>query len=235
MARSGGPGGPSQVPGWVLSANEVIERLFLMVRIHLCWCVLTLLGLVVLGLAPATAAAADALITSREGGRLRVLPVMWESWRRQFVGVNARMLPLLAVQAGALVTLWIVFSGAVASTATMVVLTSVAAASIGWATASLAAILASPRLRRQDLLVTWRLALLMPGALPVRTIVLLVLVAVWSLVSVLIVPLSVLVGSAAALDLTIGLLGRRVEEILAQIDRAQDDRAGGEQGHGDPA
>ena len=98
MARSGGPGGPSQVPGWVLSANEVIERLFLMVRIHLLWCVLTLLGLVVLGLAPATAAAADALIASREGGRLRVLPVMWDSYRRQFVRVNARMLPLMAVR-----------------------------------------------------------------------------------------------------------------------------------------
>lgn len=235
MARSGGPGGPSQVPGWVLSANEVIERLFLMVRIHLLWCVLTLLGLVVLGLAPATAAAADALIASREGGRLRVLPVMWDSYRRQFVRVNARMLPLMAVQAGALVTLWIIFSGAVASIAMIVVLTSVSAASIGWSTASLAAILANPRLRRQDLLVTWRLALLMPGALPVRTILLLVLVAVWSLVSVLIVPLSVLVGTAAALDLTIGLLGRRIQEILAQIDRAQDDRAQGEQGRGDPA
>ena len=222
MARTSGPGGPSQVPGWVLTGNEVIERLLLLVRIHLFWLALTLLGLVVLGLAPATAAASDALLASRESGRVRVLPLMWESYRRQFGRANARMLPLMVVQAGAVLMLSIVLSGAVTSSAAMVVLAIVAAASLGWATASLAAIVASARLRRQDLLVTWRLALLMPGALPGRTIATLVALSAWPLLSVLIVPLSVLLGAAAALDLVIGLLGRRIEELLTQIDQAQD-------------
>lgn len=220
MATTRGPGGPQQVPGWVMSANEMLERLFLLVRINLLWCGLTLLGLVVLGLAPATAAAADALLASREGGRLRVLPLMWGSYRRHLLRANVRMLPLMAVQAGAAAMLAITFSGAVTSSLMMVALAAVAATSMGWATASLAAILASARLRRQDLLVTWRLALLVPGALPVRTIVLLVVLAVWSLLSVLIPPLAVLFGAAAALDLVVGALGRRIEELLAEIDQA---------------
>lgn len=221
MAKTGGPGGPQQVPGWVMSANEVIERLCLLVRINLLWLALTALGLVVLGLAPATTAAADALIASRDGRRLRVLPLMWKSYRGCLLRANARMLPLMAVQAGALAMLAIAFSGAVTSSLAMMAIAVVAATSMGWATATLAAILASARLRRQDLVVTWRLALLVPGALPVRTIVLLVALALWSLLSVLIVPLAVLVGAAAALDLVIGLFGRRVEDLLVQIDQAQ--------------
>ena len=34
MSRSGGSEGPQQVPGWVMSANELIERLFLLLRIN---------------------------------------------------------------------------------------------------------------------------------------------------------------------------------------------------------
>src|SRR5699024_2084845 len=79
----------------------------------------------------------------------------------------------------------------------------------------------SARLRRQDLVVTWRLALLMPGAMPLRSIVLLVTSALWAVVSVLIVPLAVLVGAAAALDLVIGLFARRIEDLLTQIDHAR--------------
>jgi len=221
MAETGGPRGPQQVPSWVVSANEVIERLFLLVRIHLLWLALTMLGLVVLGLAPATAAAADALLSSRAGHRLRVAPLMWESYRRQFLRANTRMLPLMAVQAGALAMLTITLSGAVPSALAMTALVVVSGASLGWATASLAAILASARLRRQDLVVAWRLALLMPGAMPLRSIVLLVALALWSVLSVLIVPLAVLVGAAAALDLVVGLFTQRIEDLLTEIDRAR--------------
>lgn len=221
MAETGGHGGPQRVPSWVMSANEVIERLFLLVRIHLLWLALTMLGLVVFGLAPATAAAADALLSSRGGHRLRVAPVMWASYRRHLLRANVQMLPLMAVQLGALALLTIALSGEVTSGPAMAALTIVAAVSLGWATASLAAILASARLRRQDLVVTWRLALLMPGAMPLRSIVLLVTSVLWSVVSVLIVPLAVLVGAAAALDLVIGLFARRIEDLLTQIDHAR--------------
>ena len=37
----------------------------------------------------------------------------------------------------------------------------------------------------------------------------------------LIVPLAVLVGAAAALDLVIGLFARRIEDLLTQIDHAR--------------
>ena len=60
--------------------------------------VLTLLGLVVLGVAPASCAAADAYISGREGDRVRVWRTMWTSYRSQFVRANTRMLPLLVVQ-----------------------------------------------------------------------------------------------------------------------------------------
>lgn len=220
MSRSGGPEGPQQVPGWVMSANELIERLFLLLRINAVWWILTLLGAVVLGLAPATAAAADALLTSREQPRLRVLPLMWRSFRAGLVRTNLQMLPLFAVQAGALAMLAIAFSGAVTSATSMVALVAVAAISLPWATTTLAAILTSPRLRRQDLTVTWRIALLVPGALPMRTLALIGGLTLWILLCGLIPPVALLVGAAGALDLAIGLLGRRVAALLEEIDQA---------------
>lgn len=220
MSRSGGPEGPQQVPGWVMSANELIERLFLLLRINTVWWILTLLGAVVLGLAPATAAAADALLTSREQPRLRVLPLMWRRFRAGLVRTNLQMLPLFAVQAGALAMLVIAFSGAVTSATSMVALVAVAAISLPWATTTLAAILTSPRLRRQDLTVTWRIALLVPGALPMRTLALIGGLTLWILLCGLIPPVALLVGAAGALDLAIGLLGRRVAALLEEIDQA---------------
>lgn len=221
MSRSGGSEGPQQVPGWVLSANELIERVLLLLRINAVWWILTLLGAVVLGLAPATAAAADALLASREQHRVRVLPLMWRSFRARWARANAQMLPLMVVQAGSLSMLLIVFSGAVMSTPMMVTLVVVAAISLSWATSALAAILASPRLRRQDLAVTWRIALLVPGALPLRSITLIGGLTLWMLLCAVILPLALLVGAAGALDLAVGLFGRRISELLDDIDRPQ--------------
>lgn len=221
MNRSGGSEGPQQVPGWVLSANELIERVLLLVRINAIWWILTLLGAVVLGLAPATAAAADALLASREQHRVRVLPLMWRSFRTRLARANAQMLPLMLVQAGALSMLLIGFSGAVTSTTLMVALVVVAAVSLSWATSSLAAILTSPRLRRQDLAVIWRIALLVPGALPLRSVALIGGLALWMLLCAVIPPLALLVGAAGAVDLAVGLFGRRTAELLDGIDHAQ--------------
>lgn len=224
MRKSGGPDGPQQVPGWVMSANELIERLFLLLRINAVWWILTLLGAVVLGLAPATAAAADALLASREQSRVRVLPMMWRSFRTRLVRANLEMLPLLVVQAGALSMLVIAFSGTITSAAMMVALVAIAAISLPWATTALAATLASPRLRRQDLAVTWRIALLVPGALPLRTVALIGGLTLWILLCGLIPPVALLVGAAGALDLAIGMLGPRIAALLEEIDHARDPR-----------
>lgn len=221
MSRSGGSEGPQQVPGWVMSANELIERLFLLLRINAVWWLLTLLGAVVLGLAPATAAAVGALLASREQARVRVLPLMWRRFRAGLVRDNVQMLPLFVVQAGALAMLVIAFSGAVTTAALMVALVAVAAISLPWATTTLAAILTSPRLRRQDLKVTWRIALLVPGALPMRTVALIGGLTLWILMCGLIPPVALLVGAAGALDLAIGLLGRRIAALLEEIDQTQ--------------
>ncbi|WP_299301717.1 DUF624 domain-containing protein [uncultured Brachybacterium sp.] len=220
MSRPGGSEGPQQVPGWVMSANELIERLFLLLRINAVWWILTLLGAVVLGLAPATAAAVDALLASREQARVRVLPLMWRRFRAGLVRANLQMLPLFAVQAGALAMLVIAFSGAVTSAALMVALVAVAAISLPWATTTVAAILASPRLRRQELTVTWRIALLVPGALPMRAVALIGGLTLWILLCGLIPPVALLVGAAGALDLAIGLLGRSIAALLEKIDQA---------------
>lgn len=225
MGTTPGPAGPAQVPEWVLHANAVIERLYLLLRINVLWMALTLLGLVVLGLAPATVAAVDALLESKKGAAVRVLPMMWRTYRAQLIAANTRLLPLHIVQVGALTTLVLAFSGAIASAALMVVAVIGAGISLAWTTAALAALLASPRLRRQDLLVCYRIALLIPGALPLRAIGLVLLAALWSLLSVVIAPLGVLVGAAAALDLAVGMFGRSTDELLARIDEAQSSRA----------
>ncbi|WP_157975769.1 DUF624 domain-containing protein [Brachybacterium sp. YJGR34] len=224
MNASRSPSGPAQVPSWVLRGNEMIERVVLVLRINLVWIALTLLGLVVLGVAPASVAAADALLAAREGRRVRVLASMWSTYRRQLAPATIRVLPLMAVQAGATSMLWLVIGGAVPSAPLAVALGTVAAISGAWATVSAAAIVATPRLRRQDVLVTWRLALLLPGVLPARAVGLLLGLLVWAMLCALLWPLAILVGAAAAIDLATGLLTRRIEHLLQEIDAAGQER-----------
>lgn len=209
--------GPSAVPNWVLTFNDLIERSWLMLKVNVMWTALTVLGLVVLGAAPATCAAADAYVSGRDGDRIRVFPTMWRSYRTQFVRVNLRMVPLMVVQFAASAMLWFVFLGAEPSHAP-VLFAAIGAISLAWTTVSLASIVAIPRLRRQDLVVTWRIALLMPGALPGRAIVLVLLLAIWATVSSTIWPVGALLGAAVAVDLAVWLLGRRGERLLRDID-----------------
>src|SRR5690625_6400383 len=115
------------------------------------------------------------------------------------------MLPLLVVQAGSLSMLWLMATGALEDPVPSAILGSLAAVSAGWATSSLATIATSPRVRRQDLLVTWRLALLLPGVLLLRAISLVVLLAVWVLRCSRAGPMSLLLGGAVALRFAWGL------------------------------
>ena len=210
--------GPAEIPSWAMRMNEAIERVGVMVLMSLMWLVLSVLGLVVLGVGPATCAAADVLLALREGDRARVLPRMWRSYREQFVRGNARMLPLLLVQAGAVAMLWIATAGLAGGPATTLVLGAAAAISAAWTMIALAAIVVSPRVRRQDLLVCWRLVLLLPGALPLRAVGLVLLVLVWGFVCALLWPLALLLGPAIAVELAVALLATRITALLAEID-----------------
>ena len=220
MSRRPGPSGPSEVPAWVTRGNEAIERVLLLIRVSLLWALLSLLGLVVLGVAPASVAAADALIASRHGAPVKVLPTMWRSYREHLVTSNLRMLPLLVVQVGSAAMLWIVISGGAPGAVGAYVLGGAAMASLSWATASLAAIVAVPRIRRQDVLVTWRLALLVPGATPMRFLALTLCLGIWIALCSLLWPVAVLLGAGAAIDLAVSLLGRRLELLLEDLERS---------------
>lgn len=220
MSISPAPRGPSQVPAWVMRFNEMVERLYLVLRVNIVWGLLSLMGLLVLGIAPASVAAADVFIASRHHAKVRVLPMMWTSFRGQLLAANIRMLPLMAVQVGAGAMLWLVAIGALPGTAPTIVLGSVAAISAAWSTASVAAIMSTPRLRRQDPLVTWRLALLVPGAIPLRMIGLIVGLLLWLLLCAVLWPVALLLGAATAIDLATSLLGRRIELLLEDIDDA---------------
>lgn len=209
--------GPRQVPGWVTRINEAIERVYLLLRIGVVWLLLSLLGLVVAGVGPASCAAADVLLAFRRHEKLRVLPMMWEGFRRDLVRANLRMIPLLVVQTGAAAMLWIAGNQVIDAPVMTAVLGALAAVSGGWATISLAAIAVAPRVRRQDPFVTWRLAILLPGALPLRGIGLLLGLLVWTVVCSLVWPLAVLFGAAVAIDLAVGLLSTRIAMLLEDI------------------
>ncbi|MGO2311961.1 DUF624 domain-containing protein [Brachybacterium tyrofermentans] len=221
MSRSGAPAGPTHVPAWVMHMNEMIEHVYLVLRINIVWTLLSLLGLIVAGVAPAGAAAGDAFIASRHGAPVKVLPLMWESYRRQFVSANLRMLPLMVVQLGSASMIWIVLGGGTANSTMAVVLSGIAVVSAAWSTVSVALLMTVPRVRRQDVLVAWRLAILLPGALPLRFIGLILLLAVWIVVCTFLWPVALLVGMATGIDIATTLLSRRVELLLEDLEASR--------------
>lgn len=201
--------------------NEMIEHVYLVLRINIVWTLLSLLGLIVAGVAPAGAAAGDAFIASRHGAPVKVLPLMWESYRRQFVSANLRILPLMVVQLGSASMIWIVLGGGTANSTMAVVLSGIAVVSAAWSTVSVALLMTVPRVRRQDLLVAWRLAILLPGALPLRFIGLILLLAVWIIVCTFLWPVALLVGAATGIDIATTLLSRRVELLLEDLEASR--------------
>lgn len=201
--------------------NEMIEHVYLVLRINIVWTLLSLLGLIVAGVAPAGAAAGDAFIASRHGAPVKVLPLMWESYRRQFVSANLRMLPLMVVQLGSASMIWIVLGGGTANSTMAVILSGIAVVSAAWSTVSVALLMTVPRVRRQDLLVAWRLAILLPGALPLRFIGLILLLAVWIVVCTFLWPVALLVGMATGIDIATTLLSRRVELLLEDLEASR--------------
>lgn len=218
MNSSGMRTGPTQVPAWSTRLTEGIEHVYLVLRINLVWLMLTLLGLLVLGAAPASVAATDAFLASRHGAQVRVLAVMWESYRRNLVTANLRLLPLMIVQLGSAAMLWILIGGGASGSVGAIILAGLAVVSAAWSTVSAAVLVAVPRVRRQDLLVAWRLALLLPGVIPGRFLSLILLLGVWIVLCTAAWPLALLVGAAAMIDVTTHLLSGRVERLLEDLE-----------------
>ncbi|GAA1488282.1 DUF624 domain-containing protein [Brachybacterium sacelli] len=221
MSSSRPSTGPAQVPAWVMHMNEAIERVYLVLRVTIVWTLLSLLGLLVMGVAPASVAAADAFIAARHGAKVKVLGTMWASFRIHLISASVRMLPLMIVQLGSASMLWIIVGGGAPSGPMSMVLAGLAVVSGAWSTLSVAVLTTVPRVRRQDVLVSWRLAILLPGALPMRFIALVLGLAVWLTLCSFLWPLAVLVGAGTAIDLATSLLGRRTELLLEDLERSR--------------
>lgn len=204
-----------------MHANEAVERVYLVLRVNLLGMLLSLLGLVVLGVAPAAVAAADVFIAARHGAKVKVAPTMWASFRSHLVSANVRMLPLMIVQLGSASMLWIIIGGGAPNSLLTMVLAGLAVVSAAWSTLSVAVLTVVPRVRRQDVLVAWRLALLLPGALPMRFIALVLGLAAWIALCSFLWPLALLVGAATAIDGARTLLGIRTEILLEDLDRSR--------------
>ena len=187
------------------------------VRVNLMWIGLTLLGLVIAGIAPATVAAADAHRAARHGAPVAVERVMWESFRRELGPANLRLLPLLIVQSGAAAMAWIVMGGGVPGNGSAMLLAGLAVISLAWSTLALALIVAVPRVREQELLVTWRLAVLLPATVPGRFLGLILGLGAWTVLAALLWPLALLAGASDPIQLALALLGRRIELLLEDI------------------
>lgn len=197
--------------------TEAAEHVYVVFRVQLVWLGLTLLGLVIAGIAPATAAAAAALVAFRHDEKVKVAPLMWEVYRRELVSASLRMLPLMVVQLGSLAMVWQAAVGMAGESTVILALGVLAALSASWATVSLAALAISPRVRDQELLVSWRLAVLMPGALPLRSLGLALALFAWVVLTSLAWPLALLLGGGVAIDLAVALLGRRITILLEDL------------------
>ncbi|MFC0674069.1 DUF624 domain-containing protein [Brachybacterium hainanense] len=210
--------GPQQVPGWALKANDAIDALLLLLKVTLLWWALTLLGLVVLGIGPATCAAGDAVRARRDGGTAPVARTMWETYRRELLRATLRLLPFGAVQLGGISTIFLALRGGVPQPWMLAPVMILAAIAVGWATASAAALATVPRLRRQELLVSWRVSLLCPGAVPLAAVLTVLCTAGILVLAYLLPPFGLLLGTGTAVQAASTLLGRRTEALLARHD-----------------
>src|SRR5699024_9239288 len=215
------PAGPARNPVWVTRLSVLIDRLYLVIRVNAEGGMLSLLGLMVAGVGPASCAAAEAFIAARHGERVRVLPLMWATCQGAVGQGDTPLLLLLVVQVGSLSMLWQWSTEPLEDPVPSVILGSLPAVSAGWATSSLATIATSPRVRLQDLLVTSCLALLLPGVLLLRAISLVVLLTVWLLLCSLAWPMALLLGAGVAINIAVAMFAYRIRALLEDLHAQQ--------------
>lgn len=86
-------------PTWALRLHAMFDWVLWILVVNALWYVFTLLGAIVLGAAPA-AAAASALTRRRLRGEVfPAVPAFWREWRRGFVDANLALGPGFAVVA----------------------------------------------------------------------------------------------------------------------------------------
>src|SRR5699024_11225061 len=123
--------------------------------------------------------------------------------RRERLPAGFRWLPRRGGQTVALLRLWQAAAGLSSTPAMMAVLGTFGAITAGWAGVSLAAIAVVPRVRDQELLVTWRLALLLTGDVPLSSLALAVLLAAWTLVCKSVWTLCILLCAGLMIDMDV--------------------------------
>lgn len=206
-------------PAWLTRTTEIFDAFLALIILTLLWMLLTALGLVVLGIAPATVAVADTLEGRRRDEGPHLLKDTWRTYRREFLRSSARLLPFLVVQVAAGFSADAALrslSDVGAMGAAMATLAVLAGA---WASMSAMTIVASRRVRGQDWAVTMRLALLLPGATAVRSVLALLAVAGWSVLSITLPAVGALLGPSVASRLAIRLLTDPVETLLSRLER----------------
>lgn len=206
------------MPAWSLRANDVIDALLMTVRVTLLWWVLVALGLVVAGIAPATCAAAETFRLRRNGELVKLWRTMFRIYRSEFVSANLRLGPFLLVQVSSLITVALALGGGIPQLWMMAPLAIIGAIAGSWTTVSAAALVTTPRLRRQDLTASWRLAALCPGAVPLASTFLIVTMIPFTLLCLTVPLLGLLVGAGGAAQIASVLVGRRTENLLATYD-----------------
>lgn len=216
---------PQQVPAWALRANEALDGALVFVKVAVLWWLLTLAGLVVLGAAPATVAAAQVMREHRRGAVVPVVRTMLRTARAELLGASARMVPLALVQLSAAASVLLGLTGRVPQAWMMAPLVVLAGVVLGWSSVSVLALAAVPRLRRQDLPVSLRLALLCPGIVPAPAVGLVLCLVVIVMVTVAVPPLGLLLGPAGAIQAAVVLLGARIERLLEDARRGAEEAA----------
>lgn len=96
---------PQTPTGWALRAHRACEGIAWVATVNALWLVFTVAGAVVLGFAPASAAAAVLIRRRAQGEKVRAVREFADTWRREFVRANIALAPaglvaaLLALQA----------------------------------------------------------------------------------------------------------------------------------------
>ncbi|WP_243231835.1 YesL family protein [Microbacterium sp. CIAB417] len=78
-------------PGWALRAHAAFEWLWWIATINLLWLTFTLAGGIVLGVSPASTAAAELTRRRLRGDGFRTLRAYADAWRREFWRANAAL------------------------------------------------------------------------------------------------------------------------------------------------
>ena len=115
---------PAPGAGWSSRLREAADTVAWVAGLNLLWIAFTLAGLVVLGAAPASAAAATVARRRLRGESKPLVRAFASAWRAEFIPANRLLLPMVAVD-GLLVANWVYYSQQEGALAGLVAIASV--------------------------------------------------------------------------------------------------------------